>query len=300
MPFFKNLHTTLLPYIMHLPKILQYLLRWHLWVSAAAVCATAQTYLVLQQSIPSNALLLLALVGTATFSTYRLAYRLSWIITQTTITAKNIWRSLGIEIWAAWVICGYCFLQLNKPTQYTIALSGIVAIIYSLPFLRWQGRWLRLRDVSYLKIILIVFIWTSVTVVLPYLNSPQIMVSKGQLILLFIERLLFYLAITLPFDVRDYTADTQHGLSTLVTYLGKNNTLKLSFGTLISSALVAIYHYFYLYPQYQLGASILLIYPFIGYLLAQNLSTKPYWFYSLFLDGCMIAQFLVVFTMQFN
>ena len=285
---------------MPLPIVIHYLLRWHLWVSVAAVCATAQTYLVLQQSIPSNALLLLLLIGTATFSTYRLAYRLSWLVNHQPNTPKSIWGSLGIETWTAWVICGYCFLHLAKPIQYILALSGVVAIIYSIPFVHWHGRWLRLRDVSYLKIMLIVFIWTLVTVVLPYLNSLQVMVYKGQLILLFAERLLFYLAIALPFDMRDYTTDTQHGLSTLATYLGQKQTLKLSLLALISSALVAIYHYFYAYPQHQLGASVLLIYPFIGYLSTHSLNTKPYWFYSLFLDGCMIAQFWVVFTMQFS
>lgn len=283
-----------------MPTILQYLLRWHLWVSVAAICATAQTYLVLQQNIPSNAFVLLALIGAATFSTYRLAYRLSWLVNHQSITQKNIWRSVGIETWGAWAICGYCFFQLNMHIQYTIALCGIVAVIYSLPFVRWHGRWLRLRDISYLKIILIVFIWTLVTILLPYLNIQQHGLPKATLILLFIERLLFYLAITLPFDVRDYATDTQHGLNTLVTYLGKKNTLKLSLAALISSALVAIIHYFYIYPQHQLGVNTLLIYPFIGYLLAQNLSTKPYWFYSLFLDGCMIAQFVLVFTMPFG
>lgn len=279
-------------------RLLHYLLRWHLWIALGAMGATIQTYVVLHQKISIDTLLLLLLIGAATFGTYRLANRLAWLDWHRETTVRNIWSSLGIETWLAWVVCAYCFVQLNTSVKYAIVVSGLLSTMYSLPFVRKEGSWLRLRDISFLKIALIVLVWTLVTVFLPYLNSP-FSLPKYQLFLLLLERTLFYFAITIPFDIRDYATDTQHGLSTLITYLGKNNAMILSLGTLMASALVAVFHYFYAYPQYHIGASILCVYPILGYLLWQILGDKTYSFYSTFLDGCLIAQGLWVLAVQF-
>ena len=279
-------------------RFLHYLLRWHLWISLAAVGATLQTYVVLRQKITIDNLLLLVLIGAATFGTYRLANRLSWLDWHRKTTIKNIWSSLGTETWLAWAICGFCFVQLNTSIQYTIGASGLLSIMYSLPFVRKKDSWLRLRDIPFFKIALIVLIWTLVTVFLPYLNGSFI-VPKYQLFLLFLERMLFYFAIAIPFDIRDHASDTQHGLSTLVTYLGKKNAMILSLFALIISALVASIHYFYAYPQYQLGASVLSIYPIVGYLVWRSSNEKNYLLHYFFLDGCIVIQSLWVIAVKF-
>jgi hypothetical protein len=74
-----------------------------------------------------------------------------------------------------------------------------------------------LRFVPGLKLFLISFIWAGVTFFLPVFNEG--IWYDESMIVYFVQRLLFVLAITIPFDIRDAEFDSQE-LSTLPQIIG--------------------------------------------------------------------------------
>ena len=62
-----------------------------------------------------------------------------------------------------------------------------------------------LRDIPLLKIFIIAFYWTYLTIIIPVLVYN--ISFDSNLILNIIVRFLFVLAITIPFDIRDYSVD---------------------------------------------------------------------------------------------
>ncbi len=95
----------------------------------------------------------------------------------------------------------------------TLIFSLSVAGGYSIPILAGK----RLRDLPYIKIILIGLIWASTTVALSYRHGEVLQSWHYHLI---IERVLFIIAITIPFDIRDLRIDREQDLKTLATVLG--------------------------------------------------------------------------------
>jgi len=94
------------------------------------------------------------------------------------------------------------------------ALMGLITISYSWPFL-WRRS--NLRDITSLKIFVIAFVWSVVTVILPVL--PGALTFDINLIIEFVQRFIFVLVLTLPFDIRDARFDT-YQLATIPQVIG--------------------------------------------------------------------------------
>ncbi|WP_234572266.1 hypothetical protein [Rhodohalobacter sp. 614A] len=93
-------------------------------------------------------------------------------------------------------------------------LMGLMTVSYSWPVL-WRRS--NLRDITSLKIFVIAFVWSTVTVVLPLLAKHaafgiNALIEYGQ-------RFVFVLVLTLPFDIRDVRFDT-YQLATIPQIIG--------------------------------------------------------------------------------
>ena len=119
----------------------------------------------------------------------------AWIMShKTELLVLNIISAIGLAI-----------------TTYLLNFKAILVLIpfvlatslYISPFKIWK---LNLRDVPGLKLFLISFSWAGVTVLFPVIQN-ELEVSKN-IALLFFERFLFVLAITIPFDIRDIDYDS--------------------------------------------------------------------------------------------
>lgn len=78
-----------------------------------------------------------------------------------------------------------------------------------------------LRQIPGLKLIIISFTWAAVTVYFPLLSSN--LLESDELRIVFIQRLLFIMAITIPFDIRDTHLDVPD-LKTLPQLIGVGNS----------------------------------------------------------------------------
>lgn len=184
-------------------------------------------------------------------------------------------------IWFAW--------QLPWKVWWSIAPVGLVSLGYVLPIF---GRGRRLRDFHYIKIFLIACCWSWITVFIPALEKG--LQYNIPLLFLFLERLFFIFAITLPFDIRDLEIDRANNVKTIPAALGIKRSKLLGLSTLILSAVFALFSY--RLNAYSTGGFGGLIASLIvtAVLVAFTEPERHDYFFSGWVDGMMILQFLLV------
>lgn len=124
--------------------------------------------------------------------------------------------SRSILIFSILCIIPLLYFTFIQPFSVLIAsgLMGLITISYSWPFL-WKRS--NLREITSLKIFVIAFVWSVVTVILPVL--PDEITFNINLIIEFVQRFIFVLVLTLPFDIRDARFDT-YQLATIPQVIG--------------------------------------------------------------------------------
>ena len=101
-------------------------------------------------------------------------------------------------------------------TLYGFIPFGLITLFYIIPLGR-KGQKLSLRSIPFVKLFLIAILWAGVTVIMP-LVQHRIQLGYHELIV-FTQRFLFVVVITLPFDIRDIAYDNDE-LKTLPQVLG--------------------------------------------------------------------------------
>jgi hypothetical protein len=145
--------------------------------------------------------------------------------------AKFHHRSLAIWLKFIQVFSLFCFglmcfyaFKIQTKTLYYILGLGLITFLYAIPFL--PKRFLmddkqNLRNVGGVKIYIIALVWTGVTVILPLVNN-NIGISDT-VIITAIQRLVFVIVLTLPFEIRDLQFDSIK-LSTIPQKIGEKRT----------------------------------------------------------------------------
>ncbi|MGF1534117.1 MAG: hypothetical protein ACFCUI_10460 [Bernardetiaceae bacterium] len=107
------------------------------------------------------------------------------------------------------------FLPWTNPLLLSgVVHLGLISVLYTLP-LSWIG-WPALRNIPFVKTLLVAYVWAGVGVGLPLLSElPWTEIWRYGL-----AQLLFVLGLTLPFDIRDTHSDTAAGLPTFANRFG--------------------------------------------------------------------------------
>ncbi|GAB2778036.1 hypothetical protein [Salinimicrobium soli] len=111
----------------------------------------------------------------------------------------------------------FCFLVEVEILIWT-AIFGTFTLLYALPVFSKKRN---LRSISGIKIFIIAFVWAGVTVILPVVNTVEIL-SLDVLLELF-QRFLLVLVWILPFEIRDLKYDLKQ-LGTLPQRVGVTGT----------------------------------------------------------------------------
>ena len=123
--------------------------------------------------------------------------------------------------------------------------AAIVSIGYTIPFIPAEKKWWRLRDIPLGKPVIIAGVVTYLTLSFPVFEQWGIEeLGTPTHLVLFVERFLFILSVTIPFEHRDKSADQDAGLQTIATVLGFQRTKLVGIGVMIAwfcSTLVATY-----------------------------------------------------------
>ena len=120
-----------------------------------------------------------------------------------------------------------------------VAPFALLTLFYVVPF---HGRLKGLRNLPGFKLFLIAAVWGGVTVLFPIWANDLNIDDKAWVI--FVQRFLFVLAITLPFDIRDLQLDDPD-LATLPQTIGVRKSKILGLGALCIFALLFFFVDFY-------------------------------------------------------
>lgn len=196
------------------------------------------------------------------------------------------------------LIClGISLLLVRIQIMYLLVPLALLTFLYSIAIFKKNEVRFRLQEIPGIKIFLIAFVWSATTVLIPVLQSEN-NVGRNQVLLVFIERFTFIVAVAIPFDIRDMKADQLSGFRTIPIVLGENYARLISNIALVLSLIIAIAHYrlnqqTFIIPFY--SASIALNYYFIN---NKKLKNRPLYYHGI-LDGSIIIHGLLIFGSQF-
>lgn len=185
------------------------------------------------------------------------------------------------------------FLKLELYQKYLSIIPIILSAAYILPILPNNKR---LRDIPYIKIFLIAVCWSLFTCIIPLWTT----IHSSVIAILAVERILFVVAITIPFDIRDQKIDNGQNVQTIATRLGTSNSQLLSITLLLISSFILLWckYYsiisgFYFFP--------LIITYIISVLLITNAdSEKEDTFFTGWIDGLLIIPLIIVMIMKYT
>lgn len=191
------------------------------------------------------------------------------------------------------VLCGailsiYYFFQLAVDLRWWLVPLALISLSYSLPIPWVKGTRKRLRDIPYIKIYAIALTVSVVTLLIPLSNAG---ISSSELILLFLSRFVWVLAVTIPFDIRDVNLDQSYQLKTLPLTLGVERArslslLLLSGFTLLNFTLYFFFSTFNIYFLMVLVASDV----YSAFWLNKADENKSEFFYAFGVEGVFIVQ----------
>ncbi|MBT8245734.1 hypothetical protein [Winogradskyella sp.] len=126
-------------------------------------------------------------------------------------------------------LCYFAYQITIKTLLYTLPFA-ILTLLYAVPFL--SGFEKNLRQISYLKIIVVALVWAAFTVFIP-LIAQEVQFSLKEILIIF-QRFLIVVVLILPFDIRDLNYD-EISLQTIPQKIGLEKTKRLGIILLVFS-----------------------------------------------------------------
>jgi hypothetical protein len=245
------------------------------------------------------AVVCLALITMNRFS-LEIDKNLIWFIFFATITGYNFVKYFGIAKFhhrrlANWLkviqifsflcfiaLCYFTFTLPQKTLMYLV-LFGLVTFFYAIPFLPkrfFVDSHQNLRSIGGLKVYVIAFVWTGVTVFLPFLHLGESIIFD-----VYVEafqRFILVIILMLPFEIRDLRFDSIK-LSTIPQQIGVKRTKFL--GVLLALIFFIAEFYKDFLIQEMLYTSLLIMILLIGFILFskrnQSLYYSAFWVESI-------------------
>ena len=198
----------------------------------------------------------------------------------------------------------YFFFQLNFARQLVLASSMLVSVLYGIPCIPFKGKLRPLRQLPYIKTILVAITWMLTTAVSVYADRWPIQV-RPQDILLCLFVFTFIIGLTIPFDIRDANWDKEIELPTLAHLLGVKRTRQLALATLILYLIIGFGLFVFLpcyinYPaffrSYYLAAYVGVLFGGIGaFIIVQKIDeNSPDHYFTFRIDGMIIIQSIAI------
>jgi len=154
----------------------------------------------------------------------------------------------------------------------------------------------RLRDFPFIKIFLVVFVWSCTTFFLPFFQLGNInFLEKKDIWFGFISRFLFIFSITIPFDIRDRRLDVSRRIKTFPVLYGVQQSKNIALISLVGCTIASIL--FFLFGeklnQYEFTSLIVSLIITAIVILFTNEKRSEY-FFDILVEGTIIIQFLLV------
>lgn len=207
-------------------------------------------------NLPLNSFYFYLLVFSATLGQYNIHYfikhdanpnsdRFFW-----SIQNRHIHLILNV-LGAIGVIIG--LFHLKSKNLMVLGIVTAITILYSFPFLPFKRK-KRLKDFGLLKILVLTYVWTLITVWFPMVTLTSI---TPDFQVVFMQRFAFMFVLCLAFDVRDMTSDSKKDIRTLPVALGKRWSYIMMYGGLVVFLVLSILHFRHTHQFMQLNAMII-------------------------------------------
>lgn len=199
----------------------------NLYVACCGAALTAASYALLGSSPRIDRVVLLVFFGTLViYNLDRLVEPAPGDSAHERWVAEHRRPLWGLTLLAALGACA-CLPGLTAAAIASLLIPAALSIGYCVPVYRSGGRWRRLKTVPGGKLLLIAGVWTYATLALPQINSVA-RIGTATLALLLLSRVLFLLAVAMPFDLPDAARDRAAGIRTLPQRLGVDGTRRLA------------------------------------------------------------------------
>ena len=220
-------------------QLLHFIVYSNLFIAACAFILTLETFVLF--GLPSSLNWYLLLIFLSTVFVYSLHYfekskkektdhRLEWC-------RKNKKLLLAIIVLSFILITGgvawhyqMIFIKdghFNYSNLAWFIVIPLLALAYSYPLTPWNKK--SLRQIGWLKMASLSFIWSFTTVVLPVLMLPGSSYTKmndSNLLILFFHRFIFIASLGFLFNINDYEEDKKDGIKTIAVLLGPEKSLQ--------------------------------------------------------------------------
>ncbi|MCB0738447.1 MAG: hypothetical protein KDC92_13100 [Bacteroidetes bacterium] len=179
----------------------------------------------------------------------------------------------------------WALFQVPKSFILSLIPAFLVAFFYAIPVL---GVNKRPRDVPFLKIFLIAFVWSWITT-MPFGEFGNWETNCWSM---FGSRFCFIFAITVPFDLRDTDFDQSQNTKTLAHILGTKWAVGISILSLICGMGL---NYLGKAPDHIAHVFTSLVALVIVVFWNKN---RPYYYYLFFLDGCILLHAILIWFLN--
>ena len=213
--------------------------------------------------------------------------RLAWMRT------SRSWVLILVLIGAIGFLISYS--QLSFYLQAAYIPVGLLALAYALPVIPTSDGVKRLRDIGWLKIILISGVWAYVTLLLPLWEFIE-GIMTWEIWYMFIARFVFIFAITIPFDIKDMQLDARNKTFTFPILFGEKTSTRIAafaLGILVFAELIFSRNEM-LYPS-SIGLGLAISYLVALWLVSKGVNERGELYYYLVLDGLIVLMPLMVF-----
>ena len=210
------------------------------------------------------------------------------------------WTQKNMALTKLLMLCSLIFVfffatKLSVKLFFCLVPIFIVSIFYSLKIFTQNGINFSIRELPLVKIFLISFVWSYVTVILIAVEKDLFI--NSEIIILFLSRFCFVFAITIPFDIRDLKYDS-HNLKTIPQIFGEEKSKKIAFYALATFEIFSIILFFISnFPIYVL-ISLIFCSLLTAILIYRSNSKKNSLYFSFYLESASILMLILLFILQ--
>lgn len=285
------------PLIRSLKKIANFIVYSNLFI---AFCALALSLFTLRILAYENEAPLLAFIFFSTLFAYNFQRKLSLIYHSTRdssnqnrwINENKKWSNL-ITVFS-FLASFYFLYQLPHETILLIAPLAIISLLYVLQI----GNQPALRNIPFLKVFVVAFVWGGAMILLPIIyfeaHLSDLLSLKAQSLTLALA--LFVFGQSLPFDIRDIGYDQKQSLRTIPSKMGIAKTLLICWLSFALSIIVMSYAFISAYISQHSFLSFCLAILLSSLVIYFSKREKHHLFYGIVLESCLCIP-IVIYTL---
>lgn len=187
------------------------------------------------------------------------------------------------------LLCGYLIFEQLPLILAPLGLAVLACLLYFVPILK--NRTKSFRELTWLKIFLIGFVFSVITTVIPAMTATY---AWHEIFLMSVARLLFISVLALAFDIGDMLKDEDDSTMTLPNKLGIKNAKYIGTLLVFIASMIEIYLANAFILEFP-ALMILMITYFLSWIvLLKSSNTKSKYYYLFIVDGLIGLPFLLM------